>query len=109
LGCGESKSFIVNANDLVGNTASVTNDYNVIYNFNGFFQPVDNLPTLNTVKAGSAIPMKFSLSVNQGLNIFATSYPKSQMISCDTSAPLDEIDETVTAGQSSLSYDATAD
>ena len=53
--------------------------------------------------------MKFSLSVNQGLNIFATSYPKSQVICCDTSAPLDEIDETVTAGQSSLSYDATAD
>ena len=28
-----------------------------VYNFTGFFQPVDNLPTLNEVKAGSAIPI----------------------------------------------------
>jgi hypothetical protein len=36
------------------------------YNFSGFFQPVDNLPTLNIAKAGSAIPVKFSLGGDQG-------------------------------------------
>jgi Tol biopolymer transport system component len=31
------------------------------YQFAGFFAPVDNLPTINSAKAGSAIPVKFSL------------------------------------------------
>jgi len=79
------------------------------YDFSGFFRPVDNIPTLNLAKAGSAIPVKFSLSGNQGLSIFATAYPKWQKINCDTSVPLDIIEETVTAGSSSLSYDPIAD
>jgi hypothetical protein len=81
------------------------------YNFTGFFPPVDNTPTLNLVKAGSAIPVKFSLSGNQGLDIFAwlEGYPKSQQIACDTSATLDEIEQTVNAGGSSLSYDPVTD
>jgi uncharacterized protein len=79
------------------------------YDFNGFFQPIDNLPTLNTVKAGQAIPVKFSLGGYQGLDIFATGYPKVQQIACDTSIPGDEIEETSTAGSSSLSYDASTD
>ncbi|HEX6048132.1 MAG TPA: PxKF domain-containing protein, partial [Gemmatimonadaceae bacterium] len=36
-------------------------------------------------------------------------FPASQPIACDGSAPVDEVESTVTAGQSSLSYDATAD
>jgi hypothetical protein len=79
------------------------------YNFTGFFQPVDNLPTVNTAKAGSAIPVKFSLGGYQGLDIFATGFPASQQILCNTSAPTDQIEQTVAAGSSSLSYDATSD
>lgn len=75
--------------------------------FTGFLQPVDNLPTLNTVKAGSAIPVKFSLGGDKGLNIFEQGYPVSQVVNCSTSAPTDAIEQTVTAGSSSLSYDAT--
>jgi hypothetical protein len=81
----------------------------VRYNFSGFFQPVDNLPTVNTVNAGQAIPVKFSLSGNKGLAIFAAGYPVSQQIACSSGAPTSEIEQTVTAGGSSLSYDATAD
>jgi hypothetical protein len=81
----------------------------VIYNFSGFFQPVDNLPTLNVVKAGSAIPVKFRLSGDQGLNIFAAGYPRSQIIQCDSTAVVDGIEETVTAGSSSLSYNPSTD
>jgi len=80
----------------------------LIYNFSGFFQPIDN-NMLNVAKAGSAIPVKFSLSGDQGLNIFATGYPRSVVIPCDSMAPVDAVEETVTAGGSSLSYDATAD
>ena len=38
----------------------------VIAPFTGFFSPVDSLPTLNTVNAGSSIPVKFSLGGNRG-------------------------------------------
>ncbi len=75
------------------------------FNFGGLFQPVDNLPTLNLVKAGRGIPVKFSLNGDQGLNIFAAGYPKSQEINCDSSAVVDGIELTLTAGSSSLSYD----
>ena len=74
------------------------------YTFTGFFQPVDNPPTLNSSKAGSAIPVKFSLGGNQGMVILARSYPVSQKVACDGGAPLDAIEETVSAGSSSLSY-----
>jgi probable HAF family extracellular repeat protein len=77
--------------------------------FEGFYQPVDNLPTLNKTKAGSAIPVKFSLGGDKGLDIFAAGYPKSRQIDCDSTAPLDAIEETATAGSNSLSYDATTD
>jgi hypothetical protein len=79
------------------------------YTFQGFFPPVDNLPTLNRVKAGRAIPVKFSLGGDEGLSIFAPDYPKSQALSCASIAPVDDIEETVTAGSSALSYDATTD
>ena len=38
--------------------------------FTGFFQPINNLPTLNTMKAGAAVP-RSSLSGDKGLNILA--------------------------------------
>jgi hypothetical protein len=81
----------------------------IVYNFTGFFQPVDNLPIINVATAGSAIPVKFSLGGNKGLNIFAAGYPVSQQIACPGGAPIDPIEETATAGGSSLSYDATTD
>lgn len=74
------------------------------YPFQGFFSPVDNLPLLNSVKAGQAIPIKFSIGGYYGLNIFAGGYPKSQKVECSSTAVVDGIEETVTAGSSSLSY-----
>jgi hypothetical protein len=103
-----TKTFTVNAADTVGNATTASVAYTVIYNFSGFFQPVDNLPVLNAVKAGSAIPVKFSLAGNQGLTILAAGYPKSQPIPCDSAAAVDDIEQTVTAG-GSLAYDAASD
>jgi hypothetical protein len=80
----------------------------VSYTFNGFFRPIDNLPTINVVKAGSAIPVKFSLGGNQGLSIFAANYPASVSTACSASQT-DAVEETVTAGSSSLQYDPGAD
>ena len=102
------------ASDKAGNTGSASVTYNVNYNWSGFRQPVDNLPTLNTVKAGQSIPMKFSLSGNQGLNILQPSTttapnPKVTAITCPGgSTPMDAIEQTTTANNG-LTYDATAD
>jgi hypothetical protein len=79
------------------------------YNFTGFFAPIDNLPAFNEMKAGQAAPVKFSLGGNQGLNIFAAGSPSSVQITCDSGAPILPVEQTETAGQSSLSYDATSD
>jgi hypothetical protein len=78
------------------------------YNFSGFFQPIDNVPTVNVAKAGSAIPVKFSLGGNQGLNIFQAGYPSVSTVPCNNSLPTDLVETTVTAGGSSLQYDTTA-
>lgn len=50
--------------------------------------------------------MKFSLDGDQGLVIFDAEYPQSRQITCDTTAPVDDITTTtVTTGGSSLTYD----
>ena len=79
------------------------------YNFTGFFQPVDNAPMLNVVKGGSSVPVKFSLDGDQGLDIFLSGYPVSKQVSCVSGSSLDDIEQTVMAGGSSLSYDPTTD
>jgi hypothetical protein len=97
------------ATDAHGNTATGSFKVTANYAWNGFFQPVDNPPTVNTVKAGSAVPVKFSLTGNQGLNIFQSGYPASAPYTCSSTAPTDAIEQTVTAGTSSLSYDPASD
>jgi hypothetical protein len=75
--------------------------------FEGFFAPVDNLPVFNEVNAGRAVPVKFSLGGDRGLDIFADGYPRSEGIDCG--GRVDPVAETTTAGSSSLSYDAGSD
>ena len=79
------------------------------FDFTGFFSPVNNPTVLNVAKAGSAIPVKFSLDGDQGLEIFAPGYPKSQLITCGDDPETDGIEQMVTAGQSSLTYDPAFD
>jgi predicted alpha-1,2-mannosidase len=95
--------FTVRASDVAGNTRTLTVTYQVVWAFDGFFSPVKNPPTLNAVKAGSSVPIKFTLGGNYGLAIFAEGYPKSVVISCASGAPQDDIGDTVVA-QNGLSY-----
>lgn len=97
------------AQDGAENQASGSFTVTVSYDFNGFFRPIDNMPTINVVKAGQAIPVKFSLNGNQGLSIFGSNSPSSTKVVCDAGANLDSLEETLTAGGSSLSYDALVD
>jgi uncharacterized repeat protein (TIGR01451 family) len=78
------------------------------YNFTGFFAPIDNPPAFNEMKAGQAAPVKFSLGGNQGLNIFAAGSPSSVQISCNSSDPILPVEQTETAGNSSLTYDSAS-
>jgi uncharacterized repeat protein (TIGR01451 family) len=94
----------VTATDTHGNSASCSFTVTVLYDFTGFFSPVGNTPTLNAVNAGRAIPVKFSLSGNKGLNIFAANNPYTVSFNCATNDPGVDVTETLTAGGSSLSF-----
>jgi hypothetical protein len=94
----------VSVTDKDGGTGSNTTNHFVIFNWSGFFPPVDNPPAWNLNKAGSAIPLKFSLGGDKGLSIFADGYPQSVQIACDTGAVLGNAIQTSTPGSSSLSY-----
>ena len=98
----------VRVTDAFGNFAVDETTVSVLYNFTGFFQPVDNMPTVNSVKAGQSVPIRFSLNGDHGLDIFAAGYPKIEFTSC-TSSTVDAVEETVTAGNSSLTYDPATD
>jgi uncharacterized protein len=79
------------------------------YIFSGFFPPVENPPEFNVVRAGSSIPIKFSLNGDMGLDILAPGSPSSHEIACtsgsgDGSEPGDYASST-----SSLTYDPVAD
>jgi hypothetical protein len=52
------------------------------------------------VKAGSTVPVHFSLASNRGLDIFDASYPRSVQVACPTGLiPRDvDIERSVTAG-----------
>jgi len=97
------------ANDGAGHTSTCSFTVTVQYDFAGFFPPVANPPAVNLVQAGRAIPVKFSLSGNKGLGIFAAGSPSSGPYLCNSSDPATPLEETVTAGGSSLTYDPSSD
>lgn len=108
----ESFTYKVSDGELVSNIATV--NIAIQYSFAGFFEPVDN-PGLspryifNSVKGGSGIPVKFSLGGDQGMDIFSPGYPTSRPVKCTTAARTDPIEQTVSAGNSSLNYDIASD
>jgi hypothetical protein len=108
----DSFTYKVNDGELVSNIATVS--IAIQYSFAGFFEPVDSPGPgpryiFNSVKAGSAIPVRFSLEGDQGLDIFSPGYPTSRPIKCATAARTDPIEQTVSAGNSSLNYDVASD
>ena len=96
-----------------GTVCGVTNSFStfaigtpVIWPFEGFLSPVDNNSVLNMTKAGSAVPVKFRLGGDRGLNILAANSPSSKKVTCSTTAVVDELETTATASVSSLQYGA---
>ena len=76
--------------------------------FKGFFRPVHNLPNVNRVKAGSAIPVRFSVEGarrsgrNRNLNVLKAGSPASVAVACAANATGSPVTETVLAGSSQL-------
>ncbi|HZJ00237.1 MAG TPA: PxKF domain-containing protein, partial [Gemmatimonadaceae bacterium] len=54
---------------------SMSQGFNVFYQFTGFAAPIANAPAVNTATAGSIIKIKFSLAGNQGLDVIAGGWP----------------------------------
>lgn len=79
------------------------------FQFDGFYAPVDNPPVVNVVQAGLAVPVKFSLGGDEGLDIFAAGYPSSYARACDTDDPISDVEQTVSPGAATLTYDAATD
>ena len=115
------KTVTITGDDNAGNRGSANCTYDVDYKWSGFFQPIDvfnndaSVATVsdktawNSAKAGSAIPVKFSLSGNQGLNILAAGSPTTSPAKCPGwTANFDPI-ETLAGTTSGLKYDAIAD
>ena len=79
------------------------------YDFTGFEDPVDPAPAVNAMNAGRAVPLKFGLGGDQGMDILADSSPNSRQVDCDSGADLNDVSQTTTAGSSSLQYDPLTD
>jgi hypothetical protein len=79
----------------------------ISYDFAGFFPPVANAG-YNTAKAGSAIPVKFSLGGDYGLQILKTAAGFPKVTPCNSGATGTTPSVSFAAGTSGLTYDATA-
>ena len=101
-------TVIVTATDELNNGATATFRVNVLFTF-AMLPPVDPFPAVNSANAGSAIPVKFSLSGFKGMNVLASGYPASSPVPCGDDEPGPTIEETQTAGGTLLTYDPTTD
>jgi len=112
LGVGANQALRVDAAATINyNTASKTVSINVNYTFVGFFQPIDNLPTLNSAKAGQTIPIKWQLKDASGnlisdLGSLAQNGLTSGSVACG-SAPVDVVEELSAPGSTVFRFDGT--
>lgn len=103
----------LNATDRAGNAADLVNvTYNVIYNFIGFFSPVDNPPIWNVGKAGRTFPEKWQLTDASGAyirDLSTVTSIKYIQVQCPNGQALTSILDGVadTSGSSGLRYDLT--
>lgn len=98
------------ATDNAGHTSTTELSYEVLaWTFSGLYQPVDMGNVLNTVRAGSTVPLKFEIFAGP-TELTDTAAVKSLVAApslCDGSASEDPIELTATGG-TALRYDVTA-
>ena len=103
-----SHTWIATATDKAGNVATARIEYTVkAWTVNGFYAPVDMGGTVNTVKAGSTVPLKFEVFAGTTeIDDVAKVAFATTKINCSTSAAVDEIEMT-SSGSTVLRYDTT--
>ena len=62
---------------------------------------------MNLVRAGSAVPIKFSLGGDRGLDILVEGSPSSRRHHCFSSETGDLLESVVASGASTLTYNVT--
>jgi hypothetical protein len=94
------KTVALTGEDNAGNTTTVDCAYLVTYVFDGFFQPVDNGGTLNVVKAGRAIPLKWRLTDASGAPVLdlASATISVQSLNCSSGMTEDLVEESLAGG-----------
>ena len=94
------------ATDATGNLVEGWFPVGVSYAFQGFFPPID-AGVANLARAGAAVPIKFSLGGDMGLGVIRRI--TRDQVACGELATADAVEETASAGASSLSYDPTTE
>jgi len=113
LPAGANQALKVDAAATINYNANSKTVYiNVNYTFVGFLQPIDNLPIINSVKAGQTIPVKWQLKDAAGyligdLGSLAASGLQSVKIACDNGAPIDAVEELAAPGSTVFRFDGT--
>ncbi|MDQ3610312.1 MAG: HYR domain-containing protein, partial [Actinomycetota bacterium] len=96
------------AADAAGNPSSGSFTVKVQRTMTGFYQPVDTARTLNSVKGGSTLPLKFEVFAGPteltSVDILAPISIKN--IACPLGAEMDEI-ELLTSGSTAVRYDTS--
>lgn len=101
-----SRTISVRGTDTTGNVATTTATVNVTWHNGGFGAPLNN-GNRQTFKAGGAIPVKFSLGGDHGLNILRPGYPASDAYTCTGTAPTNATGQIDWGGK--LKYDPATD
>ncbi|MGZ4665412.1 MAG: PxKF domain-containing protein [Frankiaceae bacterium] len=76
----------------------------VSYALTAGLEPVNLPPVVNTTKAGNAVPVRFRLGGDRGLEVFTAGYPKTSVMTC-SGGPKDEIELTLRLTKSVLVYE----
>jgi hypothetical protein len=81
----------------------VSQTFNSVYQFTGFFPPVDNLPTLNSANSGQAIPLKWRITDANGNPVTDLAIVNVTAVSllCSLGTTIDQVQEHA-AGNSGL-------
>lgn len=107
------KTVTLIATDKAGNSASLNCTYQVDYDFSGgggFRVPIVGPPAVNTIKAGSTIPVKWQLPDGNGSfisNLSAVKTLQFQQSNCQGLSALENAVTTESSGSTGLHYDTS--
>ncbi|WP_183098548.1 family 43 glycosylhydrolase [Nocardioides pelophilus] len=99
-------TLTASATDVAGNRTTEQVTYTVTpWRIAGFYRPVDMDGVVNTVRAGSTVPLKFEVFAGDTelTALSAVDGLSTREVACDTGAPTDAV-ETTTTGGTELTY-----